>query len=112
MWTESKDEVYAKSLLPSPGQDKIRYGRNFTKNIGGLPADRLVILNNRIDQLHKYLYNRNYNPDSLDFKRLQGKPVKSSTHELDAWSDLDAKRIFGHFEESVFVLDRLDKGLH
>lgn len=35
-----------------------------------------------------------------------------STHEMDAWADLDAKRIFGHFEGGIFVLDKLEKGLH
>ncbi len=34
-----------------------------------------------------------------------------STNEMDAWSDRDAKRIYGHFEEDVFVIDRLYKKL-
>jgi hypothetical protein len=38
--------------------------------------------------------------------------VKGSTHEIDAWHDGGAKRIFGHYEGGVFVLDRLDEALH
>jgi hypothetical protein len=30
----------------------------------------------------------------------------------DAWSDGDAKRLFGHYEDEVFVLDRLGDALH
>ena len=38
--------------------------------------------------------------------------MNEKTHEMDAWADQDAKRIFGHFEEGCFVLDRLAKALH
>lgn len=71
-----------------------------------------MLINQRIDQLEKHLNDPSYNPRSLDFKSLKGKSMKPSTHEADAWSDQDAKRIFGHFERDVFVLDKLDKGLH
>ena len=77
-----------------------------------LAADRLELINNRIDQLNKHLADNHYNPPSLDFKQLKGKSMAPSTHEIDAWSDQDAKRIFGHFEGRIFVLDKLDKGLH
>ena len=53
------------------------------------------------------------NVSSLDLKALRGNPRPPSTHEIDAWSDGDAKRIFGHFEGgNHFVLDKLDSGLH
>jgi hypothetical protein len=35
-----------------------------------------------------------------------------STHECDAWSDGDARRIFAHFDGDILILDALDKGLH
>ena len=35
-----------------------------------------------------------------------------SIHEIDAWSDQDAKRIYRHFEADTFVLDNLGEALH
>ncbi len=112
IWTSSKSEIYKKTLLASPRPEKIRYGEGFIKTTESLSADRLELINNRIDQLNRYLADTKYNPKSLDFKQLKGNAMKMSTHEINAWSDLDAKRIFGHFEGGVFVLDKLDKGLH
>jgi len=112
IWSKSKSEIYKKRVFPSPNPDKIQFGQIFEKNIKSLPSDRVEMINNRIDQLNKHLTDNSYNPVSLDFKALKGKAMEPSTHEIDAWADLDAKRLFGHFEGSIFVLDKLDKGLH
>jgi len=112
LWVKSKDEIYEKKLYPTPNQNKIRYGQKFTDKINSLQKDRVKLINERIDQLNKHFIDDGYNPPSLDFKQLKGKKMLPSTHEIDAWSDLDAKRIFGHFEGECFVLDRLEKGLH
>lgn len=115
MWEEAKKTIYSESLVCSPSPDKIKYSEEFSKTAERLPKDRLLIVNKQIDQLNKYLHDQT-NPNSLDFKKLAGKPFKDSTHEFDAWSDKDAKRVFGHFEgkgaSRCFVLDRLDHGLH
>ena len=56
--------------------------------------------------------NSEYNLKSLDFKPLKGKPFPDSTHECDAWSDQDAKRLYGHYESNgQFMIDRLGKHL-
>ncbi|MFQ5560856.1 MAG: putative CRISPR-associated protein [Nitrospinota bacterium] len=113
VFSKSKKEIYRKRLLPSPSPEKIQYAALFERDVKTLPPDRVELVNHRIDQLNKYLDNHAINPPSLDFKQLKGKAMKVSTHEIDAWSDLDAKRIFGHFEkDGSFVLDKLDKGLH
>ncbi len=112
IWEDTKKELYAKKIYPSPDEGKLTFSKEFLKTAQSLPPERKVIINERIDQLVKHLYAEDYNPRSLDFKELKGKPLKQSTHEVDAWSDLDAQRIFGHFEGGKFVLDRLDKGLH
>ena len=112
VWLNSKSQIYGKALLPSPRPGKIAYGDKFKKDVKSLPSDRVEIVNNRIDQLNRHLDQKGYNPDSLDFKQLKGNAMKPSTHEMDAWTDLDARRIFGHFEKEVFVLDRLAQGLH
>ena len=72
-----------------------------------------MLVNNRIDQLSKFLEtNGEYKPPSLDFKALKGAGKPPSTHEVDAWNDRDAQRIFGHYESNIFSLDILDVGLH
>ena len=63
-----------------------------------------------LDDLARYL-ETGQDQRSFDFKPLKGVPLPP-THEMDAWADQDAKRIFGHYEGQVFVLDRLDKALH
>ncbi len=110
IWEEAKKELYIKKLLPSP-IEKIKYTDSFVNAISSLEKDRIYMVNRRIDQLAEYFI-KGTNPSSLDFKQLRGKPINSSTHEIDAWSDKDAKRIFGHFEDDSFVLDKIDKGLH
>ncbi len=107
---ESKKEIYTRELLPPP-INKIRYTDNFKKAVSDLKKDRIALVNRRIDQLAMYLI-KGINPRSLNFRQLQGNAMKPSTHEMNAWSDQDAKRIFGHFEEDVFVLDKIDKHLN
>ncbi len=110
VWQQSKRDLYAE-MLYDPPSDRIVFGPKFKKSTGGLPSDRLSILNERIDDLAVYL-EQGKNPPRLDFKPLRGNPRPPSTHECDAWADQDAKRIFGHYEGSVFVLDELAQGLH
>ncbi len=110
LWEETKKELYKKELFPSPIR-KIKYSKRFIDDVSNLAPDRISLVNKKIDQLTEYFI-KGINLNSLDLKPLKGKPMKTSTHELDAWSDKDAKRIFGHFEGEIFVLDKLDKGLH
>lgn len=112
LWNRCKEHHYSAELL-EPLSPKIRYSEAFRKTVAALPPDRKVIVNQRIDQLSQHLEKaEGANLNSLDFKKLSNNPCPPSTHECDAWSDLDAKRIFGHFEDGVFVIDRLDRGLH
>ncbi|APB32951.1 Uncharacterized protein conserved in archaea [Gloeomargarita lithophora Alchichica-D10] len=112
VWNRCKDDYYSEKLLP-PLSEKIRYSEVFKRTFAALPADRKLIVNQRLDQLSHCLdTNQTHNPNSLDFKKLKHNPYPPSTHECDAWSDQDAKRIFGHFEDDIFVIDKLDKGLH
>ncbi len=110
IWEQSKKEIYKKKLF-SPPIDKIRYSKNFENDISALKSDRIALVNKRIDQLVKFFINGE-NPNSLDFKQLKGNAMLPSTHEIDAWSDKDAKRVFGHYDGNIFIMDKLDKGLH
>ncbi len=114
IWEQSKKDLYREQLWPPP-TSKIRYSEEFRRSIAPLEEkekDRLILINERIDQLAVYLHNNQINPRSLDFKHLKGNKMHPSTHEIDAWSDKDARRIFGHYENETFVLDKLDKALH
>jgi putative CRISPR-associated protein (TIGR02619 family) len=112
VWSQSKKALYSEALHPAPSH-QLRYSQSFVRSTEGLPADRITLLNERIDQLSRHLEgDRSYNPASLDFKPLRNSPLPLSSHEADAWADQDAKRLFGHFEQEVFVIDALAKGLH
>lgn len=112
VWREAYRAVYGAGLL-APITPKLVLGPRFRQTLDDLAPDRLRHVNERLDQLARRLEEgESYNPRSLDFKPLQGTVSKGSTHECDAWADADAKRLFGHYEDGVYVLDRLDKGLH
>lgn len=68
-------------------------------------------MNEKIDDLVRYLTTKQH-LKGLDVKQLRGNPLPPSTHECDAWSDQDARRIFMHYEGDTLVLDQLGKGLH
>jgi len=107
VWEQAKRQLYAEGLHPSPSA-KLRFGKQFEKDVVALAKERCVIVNERIDQLVRCLEkNGKYNPPSLNFKAIEGGDYKGSTHECDAWADRDAKRIFGHFEGGVLVVDRI-----
>lgn len=113
VWERSRQQLYAPQLLEPP-LERIRYGPGFARSVAGYAGgDRMVLINHGIDQLARYvLTNGAENPPSLDFKALKGKPSPPSTHEMDAWHDRDARRIFCHLEQDIIVLDRLGEGLH
>ena len=113
VWLQSKPQYYEQELLP-PLSDRLVYSEPFMRTANELPRERLAIVNERLDQLSRCLddhgSNSEYNLKSLDFKPLKGKPFPDSTHECDAWSDQDAKRLYGHYESNgQFMIDRLGK---
>ena len=110
IWENSRDELYGRCLWPSPDPEKIRYTERFERSVRGFQPDKFRLINQRIDQLLCYLHDNRKNPNTLYFKELKN-PREGSTHQINAWSHEDAKRIFGHFEEATFVLDRLDEKL-
>jgi len=107
VWSGCCNRYYRDDLQP-PLSPRLRFAGRFQKAADDLPPDRLSILNRRLDDLATCLDGGD-NPKSLSLKKLQGNPVPGSTHEFYAWSDRDAARGFGHFEdgEAVFVVDRL-----
>lgn len=110
LWGQTKQEIYQQQLLDEP-IDRIKYSSDFRNDFETLPKERKQLINQRIDQLVANLQ-RGENLKSLDFKPIKGKEKLPSTHEMDAWSDGDAKRIYGHYEGNIFVLDQIGKALH
>ncbi|MEA5620638.1 putative CRISPR-associated protein [Cronbergia sp. UHCC 0137] len=120
LWQKCCKEYYKQTLLP-PLSKKLKYSERFEQDAINLSEDRLLIINERLDQLSHYLESLDsdkevYNPRSLDFKSLKGRPFRSRfspepTHECDAWSDRDAKRLYGHFEDNYYWIDMLGNHL-
>ncbi|GAB4218526.1 MAG: hypothetical protein OHK0012_28080 [Synechococcales cyanobacterium] len=111
IWQRCKHHYYRQQLW-DPLSPRLAFSSGFLGTIQDLDGDRLALINERLDQLSRCLDSaHSYNPRSLDFKKLQGDPRPPSTHECDAWSDQDARRLFGHFADGVFVLDALGKHL-
>lgn len=110
IWQQTKPTLYEQQLWESPYEHLV-FGSHFAKSVSNLSPNRLRLVNEKIDDIVSYL-TKKHNPKSLDFKSLRGNPSPPSTHECDAWSDQDARRIFMHFEGETLVLDTLEKALH
>lgn len=111
IWQQEKRALYERRLLdPLPG---LRYGAGFVKSVEkqGLTKAQLVVLGERLDQLSLVAHGKGANVRGLNFKALKSPAMSPSTHECDVWPG-DERRIFGHYEADVFVLDVLDRGLH
>lgn len=110
VWDQGHRELYRERLW-DPASPRLRYGPRFAETTQGLPAERMELINERIDDLAVYL-EMDKPLARLDFKDLKDNPRSPSTHECDAWHDRDTRRLFGHHEGNVFVLDALAKALH
>lgn len=110
VWERCRNEIYATKLY-EPATDGIRYADKFKKVASALAKDRLVHVNERLDDLSGFLRDGT-NPKRLDFKQLKGNPRPPSTHECDAWADQAAWRIFAHFDGPTLILDDMGPGLH
>ncbi|MGA9382123.1 MAG: hypothetical protein WBV73_25465, partial [Phormidium sp.] len=78
VWQKCWKQHYTQELL-SPLSEKLKYSERFHQEGNNLSEDRLLIINQRLDQLSRYLNsdsNASYNPRSLDFKLLKGRPFK------------------------------------
>lgn len=110
-WLETKNALYEEKLQPSPSE-KLCWGDSFERSVLGLETKRLREVNAKIDTLARYL-ETNQMLLGLDFKPVRGNTMPGITHEMDAWHDGDAKRLYGHYDnDGIFTIDRLDKALH
>jgi putative CRISPR-associated protein (TIGR02619 family) len=106
-WARHRPTLFAEKLQP-PLSTKVRVADAVQKVFAGLEAAQKIQVNEAFDEFSAYVDHGRTLPKSRTFKKLQGDPVPGSTHELYAWSDGNAGRLFGHYEPSgVFVFDRL-----
>lgn len=111
VWDSFRKELYSREMLESISP-KIVYSARFRDSSRNLIPDAYYRLNRRIDDLSVYLEGSRKNLlRSLDLKKLRVSQG-ISTHEIDAWADGGAKRIFCHYEADKLVLDVLAEGLH
>lgn len=110
IWGNCKPKLYQEGLLDSPSAT-IVYSKKFKDSANKLQFLHFAQLNQRIDDFWAYLQNGS-NPKRLDFKPLKSNPKPPSTHEMDAWADKGAWRIFLHEEDGQWILDDLGPGLH
>ena len=109
-WDGAKQEIYRDGFLPPPSP-QIHLSPDFYSSIAALDRSRLYELNKRMDELATYLEADNKstapNPKALSFKDYK---TKKGTFQLYAWSDRDARRIYGHFlKNGIFQIDSLQK---
>lgn len=109
-WKQCQEGIYREQFWGSP-YDRVRYGSGFEASVAQHGQGRYDALNERIDDLAGFVYSGRRRA-RLDLKPLRGAGVPGSSHELDAWADGAAKRIFLHQEGEVWVLDRLGPALH
>lgn len=103
---QASETLYRERLQP-PAVPELVFADAFRREAERLTPDELAKLNRQLDALARWVASDGReNPASLDVKKLAGSPVPPSTHEADAWTGTD-KRLFGHFEDGRFVVDRL-----
>jgi hypothetical protein len=100
------ERVYGERLQP-PAVPELVFTDALEREARRLAPDELAKLNRQLDALARWVAtDGRENPRSLDVKKLAGNPTPPSTHQIDAWTGT-AKRLFGHFEDGRFVVDRL-----
>ena len=107
IYQQNRDRIYAERLWESPSS-RIVYGPKFADSLANLSGGQMKQINERIDDLAACL-ELGQCPDRLNLHTVRGNPKPPSSHEIYAWSDGSAKRIFCHYQDSgsVMVLDNL-----
>ncbi len=107
VWQKALREISSSKLL-DPVHPNILFSKRFRRDVSGLSADRLRLVNRAIDLFGHYLAgNPQGRLDTLDFHPLKGNKHAPSTHQIDAWSDRDASRIYMYEENKNWVLNEL-----
>lgn len=91
VWRQMYRKLYDAQLL-SPPSSRICFSNGFEESVNKLPLERKIMINERIDQLARYLeLGHKNNLNSLQYQPIRNKEKLPSTHEFYAWSDQDAR---------------------
>jgi putative CRISPR-associated protein (TIGR02619 family) len=112
-WDAAKREIYRNFAL-TPPSPKIWITPEWADTFESLDASRRYEVNKRMDELACYLEAPNRgtapNPNTLNFKSFTNNKTQKGTFQIYAWSDRDARRIYGHFlDNGIFQIDTLEK---
>ncbi len=110
-WNTIKKDLY-KEQVWKPHSPKIRITKEYREAVEALKdSTRIYEINKRMDELACYLEAPNKstasNPKTLNFKDFK---TKKGIFQIYAWSDRDARRIYGHFlDNGIFQIDSFEK---
>jgi putative CRISPR-associated protein (TIGR02619 family) len=94
VFEQNKTQIYKEKIHPSPSE-KIVFTDRFLKSCERERGNRFHKINEQIDLFARFLEDKNQpNPDSLHYHPLNSPPHEGVTHEIYAWSDGGAKRIY------------------
>ena len=110
IWPRVRERTYGVGLLP-PWHPKLKFGEAMAKSVEGLTADQIHAVNERVDDLCRYVEN-GQRLQRLDLKMIKGGAIGGATHEADAWANGAAKRLYLVKDDDVWTLLRLDAALH
>ncbi len=110
IWQRDQKQLLGEKLF-EPLSLKIQLNDSFRKSVGALAPERQFQVNEALDELSAYLDHGRPLLKSRTFKALQRNPCPPSTHELYLWSDGNASRAFGHYQDAIFVVDSMDAHL-
>ena len=105
VWDQEHGPLYERRVWPSPSPKVVLTDRFFAST-SVLSPRKTRWINERMDDLATAL-ETGQAVKRLDLKKLRGTPKPGLTHEIDAWADGGARRIYGTLDGGVFTADHL-----
>ncbi|MDR3055908.1 MAG: hypothetical protein LBU53_11030 [Zoogloeaceae bacterium] len=96
VFEEHKNAIYKEKILPPP-TDAIRFGLRFLDSCKNISGKQRRQINRALDLLAQCKESPNHpNPNSLHYQPIRQPPsyAPDASHEIYAWNDGDARRIF------------------
>lgn len=108
-WESAKQVLYTEAVQPIL-YNKVIEGEAFRNSIPQLPKNRIFLINERIDDLCKYIMSGKKLPlKRLDYKKVQGGGPYD--YECDVW-DGDSKRFFCTDKDGIVTVERFADAMH
>jgi len=108
-WENAKQVLYGEKVYPIL-YEKIKEGEAFRNTLSGLTKDQIAIVNERIDDLCRYIKGGKKQPlRRLDYKKVQGGGPYE--YECDVW-DGNSKRFFCTDKDGIVTIDRFADAMH